>query len=184
MFKLQSLYLEQFKTASKNLCSNASYLLLTASLCLVAGCGSTSLQKTDSQSPSASEPTANFELIGQIQLPPGAKIINERTLILGAGDAWVGRITMEVGRDTNDVYQFFMEQYPKQGWGLISASRGSNSLIVFLRQDRSATIEIRDGTIAANPTVILTVAPKSLTPMTTSPSSSNTANTATPTLKN
>ena len=76
---------------------------------------------------------------------------------------------MEIGRDTNDVYQFFMEQYPKQGWGLISASRGSNSLIVFLRQDRTATIEIRDGTLAATPTVILTVAPKSNTPNTASP---------------
>ena len=169
MFKLQSLYLEHFKNTALNLCSISACVLTTASLCLMVGCASTSLQKTDSGSTPSGEPAANFELIGQIQLPPGSKIVNERTLILGAGDAWVGRITMEIGRDTNDVYQFFMEQYPKQGWGLISASRGSNSLIVFLRQDRTATIEIRDGTLAATPTVILTVAPKSNTPNTASP---------------
>jgi hypothetical protein len=136
---------------------------------LLIGCSSTNMRNSDSNSSLNSEGTQNFELIGQIQLPPGAKIINERTLILGAGDAWVGRITMEVGKDTNNSYQFFMDQYPKQGWSLIAASRGSNSLIVFTKQDRSATIEIRDGTIAITPTVILTLAPKSVTPSSVAP---------------
>jgi hypothetical protein len=95
-----------------------------------------------------------------MQMPTGAKIINERTLILGAGDAWVGRITMEVGKDTNNAYQFFMDQYPRQGWNLVTAARGANSLIVFTRGDRTATIEIRDGTLAVTPTVVLTVSPK------------------------
>jgi len=172
--KFLSSFMHQFNNSSlisyaKNFLQLSTASISLAAMSLLIGCSSTNMRNSDSNSSLNSEGTQNFELIGQIQLPPGAKIINERTLILGAGDAWVGRITMEVGKDTNNSYQFFMDQYPKQGWSLISASRGSNSLIVFIKQDRSATIEIRDGTIAVTPTVILTVAPKSVTPSSGAP---------------
>jgi hypothetical protein len=71
---------------------------------------------------------------------------------------------MEVGKDTNTAYSFFMEQYPRQGWSLVSAVRGANSLIVFTKQDRNATIEIRDGTLAVSATAILTVTPRTTAP--------------------
>ncbi len=138
-------------------------LALAASTVLV-GCSTTPMHTADTSSASGAEQIPNVELLGQLQLPTGAKIINERTLILGAGDSWVGRITMEVGKDTNTAYSFFMEQYPRQGWSLVSAVRGANSLIVFTKQDRNATIEIRDGTLAVSATAILTVTPRTTAP--------------------
>ena len=67
---------------------------------------------------------------------------------------------MEVGKDTNTAYSFFLEQYPRQGWQLVSAVRGANSLIVFTRQDRNATVEIRDGSLAVSATAVLTMTPR------------------------
>jgi len=137
--------------------STLSFLTVSA---LLIGCSTTPLHTSDTSSSSGTEQVPNVELLGQLQLPTGAKIINERTLILGAGDSWVGRITMEVGKDTNTAYSFFMEQYPRQGWTLVSAVRGANSLIVFTKQDRNATIEIRDGSLAVSATAVLTVTPR------------------------
>lgn len=144
---------------SKVVSPSKAFTLTIISAVLI-GCSSTPLRTADTSSASGSEQVPNVELLGQLQLPTGAKIINERTLILGAGDSWVGRITMEVGKDTNTAYSFFLEQYPRQGWQLVSAVRGANSLIVFTRQDRNATVEIRDGSLAVSATAVLTMTPR------------------------
>ena len=135
-------------------------LLATAGLFLVS-CSNTPLKTADTSSGSTEEQVANIESLGQLSLPTGAKIINERTLILGSGDAWFGRITMEVNKDTNVAYGFFMEQFPKQGWSLVSTSRGANSWIVFSKQDRVANIEIKDGSLGVSASAVITVTPKS-----------------------
>jgi len=135
-------------------------LSFTLGSVLMTGCSTAPSHTADTSSSTGAEQVPNVELLGQLQLPTGARIINERTLILGAGDSWVGRITMEIGKDTNTAYSFFLDQYPRQGWTLVSAVRGANSLIVFNKQDRNATIEIRDGSLAVGATAVLTVTPR------------------------
>jgi hypothetical protein len=150
-----------FSATSKFACPRPLWLIaacFTCTLIAFTGCSTTPLGKSDQASTAGEVP--NVELLGQMQLPPGSKIVNERTLILGAGDSWVGRITMEVGKDTNNAYSFFMDQFPRQGWVLVSAVRGANSLVVFNKQDRNATIEIRDGSLGMSATAVLTVTPK------------------------
>ena len=161
--KRQDKIFNTFKLLSK-VVTPLSALTISLASALLVGCSNTPLRTADTSSASGAEQVPNVELLGQLQLPTGARIINERTLILGAGDSWVGRITMEVGKDTNTAYSFFMEQYPKQGWSLVSAVRGANSLIVFTKQDRNATIEIRDGSLAVSATAILTVTPRATGP--------------------
>lgn len=134
-----------------------SYALVA---CLMLGCSSTPLRTADTSSANGAEQVPNVELLGQSQLPLGAKILNDRTLIFGFGDSWIGRITMEVAKDTNAAYSFFLEQYPKQGWTVVSSVRGANSLIVLTKPDKSATVEIRDGSLGISAIAVLTVTPK------------------------
>ena len=101
------------------------------------------------------------ELIGQTQLPPGSRVVHEQSLILGAGDNWVGRLALDVGRDTSASYNFFLDQYQRNGWSLISASRGKTSLLVFTKPDRSATIEISEGGALSGPNLVMTITPRS-----------------------
>ena len=157
--KLENNISIELSSWSKLVSSGVAFTLIIISAVLV-GCSSTPLRTADTSSSFGAEQVPNVELLGQLQLPTGAKIINERTLILGAGDSWVGRITMEVGKDTNTAYSFFLEQYPRQGWQLVSAVRGANSLIVFTKQDRNATVEIRDGSLAVSATAVLTMTPR------------------------
>ena len=64
------------------------------------------------------------QLLGQLPLPPGAVIRADQSLIIGAGDNWVGRVMLDVGRDVDAAYRFFLETYPAQGWTVVSVSRG------------------------------------------------------------
>ncbi len=133
-------------------------LLLAAGLALVltlAGCSSTPLVTA-----ADGKAVAPTEVLGQNALPPGASIKAERSLIMGAGEQWVGRVVADVGRDTDAAYRFFLENYPTQGWALISAVRGKTSLIVLTKQDRTATVELTEASLATAGTAVLTVSPR------------------------
>ncbi len=99
------------------------------------------------------------QLLGQLPLPPGAAIRAEQSLIIGAGDNWVGRVVLDVGRDFDAAYRFFLETYPAQGWTVVSAVRGKNSFLVMTRQERTATFERVDGGMMGS-SVSLTMAPR------------------------
>ena len=125
-------------------------------LCLLAACNTTPMG-TDGGP--ASLPIQ--ELIGQTQLPPGSRVIHEQSLILGAGDNWVGRLALDVGREPSAAYNFFLDQYQRNGWSLVSASRGKTSLLVFTKPDRSATIEVSESSVLAGPNLVMTITPRS-----------------------
>ena len=101
-----------------------------------------------------------LQLLGQLPLPPGAMIRADQSLIIGAGDNWVGRVVFDVGRDFDGAYRFFLETYPAQGWTVVSAVRGKNSFMVMTRQERTATFEMVDGGMLAGSVVSMTMAPR------------------------
>lgn len=74
-------------------------------------------------------------------IPRGAKWDNDRTLILGSGKAWTGRLAFTAPMTDADAFQFFQEQMIKLGWQPISLVRGKNSVLTFVRQDRAALVE-------------------------------------------
>ncbi|MBV8030052.1 MAG: hypothetical protein JO035_00935, partial [Betaproteobacteria bacterium] len=73
---------------------------------------------------------------------------------------WLGRIVLEAGADATAAYQFFLESYPRQGWTLLSATRGKTSLLVFTKQERTATVEVSEPALGGGALVTLTVSPK------------------------
>jgi hypothetical protein len=100
------------------------------------------------------------QLLGQMPLPPGAVIRGDQSLIIGSGDNWVGRVVLDVGRDFDTAYRFFLEAYPAQGWTVVSSVRGKNSFVVMTRQERTATLEMVDGGMLVASTVSITMSPR------------------------
>ena len=100
------------------------------------------------------------QLLGQLSLPVGARLLGDQSLIIGSGDTWVGRVVLDVGRNLDAAYAHFLETYPAQGWTLVSAVRGKTSVLVLTRQDRTATVELVDGGIFGGGLVMLTMAPR------------------------
>ena len=133
-------------------------LIVALSAALLGGCSSTPLV-----SGSADQVQATTEAISQSTLPPGATMKPELSLIIGSGDQWVGRVVATVGKDIDAAIRFFIDTYQGQGWTLISSVRGKSSLLVFTRQDRTATVELVEGGLMSGGTVTLTVAPRNAT---------------------
>ncbi|MBM3362428.1 MAG: hypothetical protein FJY42_07140 [Betaproteobacteria bacterium] len=131
--------------------------LLPASLLMVA-CTATPLQ---SGSGTSGEKTQSpVDAVGQSTLPPGVTFRPENSLIIGAGEQWVGRVVADVGRDVEAAFRFFIDTYPAQGWTLISSVRGKTSLLVFTKQDRTATVELSEGGMMGGGALVLTVSPR------------------------
>ena len=134
------------------------FLVLSSALVFSLGLGGCAAVGTPMND--AAVPIQNADFMGQTQLPAGTKILYDQSLIIGSGDNWVGRVLLDMGKDSMAAYTFFLEQYPQQGWTLLSAIRGKTSLLVFTKQDRSATVEMNESNMLSGTLVTLTVTPK------------------------
>jgi len=101
------------------------------------------------------------QLLGDMPLPQGAKIVGGESIIIGRGDQWVGRAVISAVQGATDVYAFFQSEYPKAGWNTVSAVKAKTSILVFTKGDRTATVEVSEGPFSGPKTIIvITSSPK------------------------
>lgn len=127
--------------------------------CLLVACASSAPAPSVGLGADGQVQNAN-QLLGQLSLPPRARLLSDQSLIIGSGDNWVGRVVLDVGRNLDAAYAFFLETYPAQGWTVVSAVRGKTSLLVLTRQERTATLEMMDGGVLGSSLIALTMAPR------------------------
>ncbi len=132
-------------------------LLSALLVALVSGCASTSTLTTADGKPATSE-----ALTG-VLLPAGAVFKPDQSLVIGTGEQWVGRVVADVGRDVEGAFRYFQDTWTAQGWTLVSAVRSKNSLLVFTKADRTATVELAEGTMVGGGQLTLTVSPRNAT---------------------
>ena len=136
------------------------FLILILCMALLAACNSTPLSTPSSASGAdPSQGVAPGQWLGGLALPPGSFIRADQSLIIGSGDTWVGRAVIDVGRDTDAAYRFFMDNLQSQGLAVVAAVRGHHSLLIMTRQERTLTIEMSEAMLGS-PTVSLTMAPR------------------------
>ena len=100
-------------------------------------------------------------LFKQMPLPKDARILPDKSLILGEGDNWAGRIELSSSMEPLEASAFFTTEYPKHGWQLISSTKSKLSILVFTGSSRTLTLEITEGgPLAAKSMIVMTVAPK------------------------
>ncbi len=100
-------------------------------------------------------------LFNKMPLPKDARISPDKSLILGEGDSWAGRIELSSSMEPLEAGTFFVSEYPKQGWTLISSTKAKLSILVFTNNTRTLTLEITEGgPLAAKSMIVMTVAPK------------------------
>ncbi len=98
------------------------------------------------------------QLTDDVPLPPGATIKPQETLVMGAGSAWVGRMSLSVSGDAQSVFAYFRDNLPGSGWTLTSSSFSKLSLLTFTKADRVANVQIQKDIFGSND-VLITVAP-------------------------
>ena len=100
-------------------------------------------------------------IFNQMPLPKDARISPDKSLILGEGDNWAGRIELSSTMEPLEASAFFITEYPKYGWQLVSSTKAKLSILVFTSSTRTLTFEITEGgPLAAKSMIVMTVAPK------------------------
>ena len=123
---------------------------------MLLGCASSS----DSSATSEAQ-EIQAQLLGDMPLPAGSKILSADSLIIGRGDNWVGRAVLSGVQNSTDIYAFFQAEYPKAGWTTVSAIKAKTSILVFTKGDRTSTVELNDGSFTGPKTLItITASPK------------------------
>lgn len=145
-------------TTTSKLKSKAAAAIAASLILLLGACASSG------DSPTGTPDEVNqiqAQLLGDMPLPAGARIIGTDSLIIGRGDNWVGRVVLNGLQTPTDIYAFFQSEYPKSGWTTVTAMKSKTSILVFTKGERTSTIEINEGSITGPKSIIIiTASPK------------------------
>ena len=143
--------------------------MLIASTAIVLMSGCTNMPMGAGRAASSID-MSGTDLLAQTQLPAGARILHDQSTVIGSGNNWVGRVVIDSAREPAVAFGYFLDNYPSQGWTLLSAVRAKSSVLVFTKQEHNVTIEIQEGNVMAGGSalVILTRAPRNANEVTPS----------------
>ncbi|NVJ70996.1 MAG: hypothetical protein HWE08_11610 [Alphaproteobacteria bacterium] len=112
----------------------------------VGACGPASMAIDDGVPEPAPDMTLpSGEMIGDVVMPAGSAMDAKRSIILGNGNNAYGKIIAEVRAKQVKVMQFYKENMPTQGWGLISEIQDDDIILTFQKPTRVAVIQIERG---------------------------------------
>ena len=114
---------------------------------------------TSSTSGSGTHGKVGFAQFSDIAVPSGATMDVDRTLVLGARDAWIGRLALSTPDNSTETYDFFLREMPKFGWQEITTVRSEVSVLTYARGNRIATVQIMPRTLGGAK-VDITVSPR------------------------
>ena len=100
-----------------------------------------------------------FTQFPDIPTPVGAKILIDKTLVLGGGDTWTGQMMMRTGHGPFVMFDFFKQKLPEFGWTEVTSVRAPTSVLTYIRENRIASIQIQGRTIQGSE-ITVTVSPK------------------------
>ena len=134
-------------------------------LLLAAGCtaGGGPVSTSGTSTGNSPRTAVGFAQFPDLAVPAGAKMDVERSLVLGARDNWIGRLSINSSGSTSDAYDFFLREMPKFGWQEITSVRSEVSILTYSRSNRVATIQIRSKTLGGA-AVDITVSPQGRAP--------------------
>ncbi len=109
--------------------------------------------------PTAKPEDLSFNQFADIPIPTGAKMDIERTLLLGSGEGWIGRLVTKNSNNINEMFSFYKSELPKFGWQELSSVRSALSVLTYQRGARVATVQIQASTFGGS-LVDFTVSPQ------------------------
>ena len=148
----------------------ARALALVAILASVAGCSSvwnsSANPSSDSNKAGSGPPTQ----IAGVALPEGYSLDSNRTIVLGEGDRWIGRLSYSIGSSADSMFDFIRREMANYGWTEVAVVRAETSQLTFLSQggDRVASILITRSTLYGSK-IDMTVAPSTGSTITSGP---------------
>ncbi|MCW9033847.1 MAG: hypothetical protein OQJ97_06460 [Rhodospirillales bacterium] len=94
-----------------------------------------------------------------IPVPNNVSMNVERTIVLGATGAWLGRLVLSSQDETTKLFDFYKTEMPGMGWHEMTAVRAIHSVMSYSRLGRIATIQIHPGKVSTSE-VVITASPE------------------------
>ncbi|MEE8516977.1 MAG: hypothetical protein V3T02_10095 [Alphaproteobacteria bacterium] len=117
-------------------------------MALVTACAETTpVSPSSSGKPGDFKAEANFPKFTDIPVPTKAKMDVDKSLILGAGEGWVGRMVLLTSGSSTRMFDFYRREMPRFGWTEFTAIRAATSVLTYSRADRVATVRISSETL-------------------------------------
>lgn len=134
--------------------------VLAVALASLTACSSvwdSSASKTSDNSKTGSGPPTQ---IAGVALPEGYSLDSNRTIVLGEGDRWIGRLSYSVNSSADAMFDFVRREMANYGWTEVAVVRAETSQLTFLSSggDRVASVLITRSTLYGSK-VDMTVAP-------------------------
>jgi hypothetical protein len=123
-----------------------------------AGCAAPPTPVTTTTAPSTGATSADV-IVSGTALPAGYHIDPGRSLILGEGDNWTGRLSYTATGTADEVFDFLRREMPNFGWQEINSVRSDISFLTFASPatSRIATLQIDRGTVLGSTRVDMIV---------------------------
>lgn len=121
---------------------------------VLAGCANRPIAETKAPK-NAPRPLSVF-----LPTPKGTTLSEDKSIILGSGEEWMGRATLNVPFTTSESFSFFADQLPGDGWTPVTKTLSDRGYLVFVKKSRTLIIEIsKAGNLSNSSLVVLTVSP-------------------------
>lgn len=117
-------------------------------MALITACAETTpISPSSSGKPGDFKAEANFPTFTDIPVPTKAKMDVNKSLILGAGEGWVGRMVLLTSGSASRMFDFYRREMPRFGWAEFTAIRAATSVLTYSRGERVATVRISSETL-------------------------------------
>lgn len=128
-------------TNTKKLRGKSFSTALVAVSMLIAGCGSDPVVPT-APGTTGNASLSNFQPTTDIPIPSGARFDARQSLVLSGKDYWTGRLVLDAAPDISQIFAFYQQEMPPLGWEAVASVLSTTSVLTFIRQNRTATVQI------------------------------------------
>ncbi len=85
---------------------------------------------------------SGMDIVNDVPIPQGAVLDTERSLVLGRGSNWTGRLVFRVNRPSSALFSLYQSEMPQFGWQALSVIQDEVSILQYLLGSRLATVRI------------------------------------------
>ena len=77
-----------------------------------------------------------------IPMPPDNLLDLDRTVVVGDGNDWLGRVFFSTPMTVEQAIEFYRQDMPRYGWTELAVTQSDTSVLAYQMGDRMATIEL------------------------------------------
>ena len=129
---------------------------------MLVSCGafSTKLGSGGNQGSFSGRDGSGLDIVNDVPIPQGAVLDNDRSLVLGRGSNWTGRLVFRVNRPTSAIFSLYQSEMPQFGWQSISVIQDEVGILQYVMGGRFVTVRVSGSGLRGSRVSIL-MAPRS-----------------------